>query len=285
MIESMKINYVGACSDLGVHIDGASKGPRVLFKDRNVNIKYFDMPNVKKSLDKRDLKKNFNELYGYLRTLYNHMNTYDKGEFVSLIGGDHSIAIPSALSSVHRNGEIGLIWIDAHTDYHTMASTTSGNLHGLPCACINGFGANDLFDYHLDSFIKSDNTVIIGARSIDDGEYINLAKTNVKIYTMDEVKSRGIPVIMKEAIAIANKNTTGIHLSYDLDFLDPSIAPGVSTDVLNGGSLKDYEDLLISFKKYRDYIISFDLVEYNPLNDVGDMTKKLALRILDEANF
>lgn len=277
--------YVGACSDLGVHIDGTALGPRALFKDRDVNIKYFDMPTVKKSLDPKDLKKNFTQLHQYLKDIYEYMNGFCKDDFVSLIGGDHSLAISSALSSVNRNGNIGLIWIDAHTDYHTMASTTSGNLHGLPCACINGYGDNDLFDFHQGNFIKPQNTVIIGAHSIDDGEYINLDKTKTKVFTMDEVNERGIKEVFNEALSIALDGTDGIHLSYDLDFLDPKIAPGVSTAVKNGASMSIYEELLAEIVKYRKNFASFDLVEYNPLNDIDEMTKKLALRIIDEAKF
>ena len=277
--------YVGACSDLGVHIDGAALGPRALFKDRDVNIKYFDMPTVKKSLDPQDLKKNFKQLHQYLQDIYEYMNDFQKDDFVSLIGGDHSLAISSGLSSVNRNGNIGLIWIDAHTDYHTMASTTSGNLHGLPCACINGYGDNDLFDFHQGDFIKPQNTVIIGAHSIDDGEYINLDKTKAKVFLIDEVNERGIKEVFTEALSIALNGTDGIHLSYDLDFLDPKIAPGVSTAVENGASMSIYEGLLAEIINNRQKFVSFDLVEYNPLNDIDEMTKKLALRIIDEAKF
>ena len=275
--------YIAASCDLGVHIDGTRLGPRELLNEYNSDlVKYFlTDETIKKSKDKSDLHKNYDELYAYLKNLYDYISNLDTDTRVITVGGDHSIAIPTALAANKKYGNLGLIWIDAHTDYHTMDSTTSGNLHGLPCAAINNYGADDLSKYHNGSYISSANTVIVGARSIDEGEYVNLKNTNVTLIPMEEVKRRGIKECLDEAFKIASDNTDGVHVSYDLDFLDPSIAPGVSTPVLNGGDMAMFEIILESLKEHKDLIKAFDLVELNPLNDVNGKTKSLAKRIID----
>lgn len=285
-IVGMNKHYIGGASDLGVHVNGSAKAPEILLAGKKALTSFiYAKQSIVKSTDQDDLKKNYAELYTVLSQIYTCILSRPKDEFITLVGGDHSLAIPSALASTKRNGKLGLIWIDAHTDYHTMASTTSGNLHGLPCAAINGYGANDLSKYHDGFYIDSANTVIVGARSIDDGEYVNLDHTKAKVITMDELKNRGVNDVMQEAFAIADNGTNGVHFSYDLDFLDPGLAKGVSTPVLDGGDFKMYEDLLDVLKKYRSVIKSFDLVEYNPLKDLDGVTKQLALRILDECDF
>lgn len=282
----MKKYYIGAASDLGVHVNGASLAPEILLIDKKEHASFIKQDKaIIKSLAKEDLAKNYKPLYEVLNNVYHSVLDVDNDSFVSMIGGDHSMAIPSALASTKRNGKLGLIWIDAHTDYHTMTSTVSGNLHGLPCAAINDFGARDLSLYHDGEYIDDENTVIIGARSIDDGEYENLKHTKVRVYTIEEVKERGIKAIFDEAFNIALNGTNGIHLSYDLDFLDPGIAPGVSTPVLNGGTMEMFEEIQEYLIKHRNKIKSFDLVEFNPLNDIDEKTKKLALRILNECDF
>lgn len=274
--------YIGSASDLGVHIDGTSFGPEALFNSTNFqNVKIYKMNHLYgKSKCSKDRCKNFNELYAYLYNLYVNIINLPSQDLVLNVGGDHSVAIASALAANAKKGPLGLIWIDAHTDYHTLSSTTSGNLHGLPCAMINGYGARNLAYFHKGDFISSANTVIVGARSIDQGEYENLSHTKAKVITMEEVFARGIEDVMAEAFAIAGNGTNGVHLSYDLDFLDPNVAPGVSTPVAGGGTFQMYESLLKIMNSYHRAIYSFDLVEFNPLKDIDCRTKELAARIL-----
>ena len=277
-----KYIYIGAASDLGVHINGSSLGPTKLLENIDNKLILHQNQNFVKSQDKNDLAKNFQELYDYTNELYNLINEqYNYDQSVLMIGGDHSNAVPSALASVNKHGKIGLVWLDAHTDYHTMASTTSGNLHGLPCALINGYGDRRLTSFHDGDYIDPKNTVIVGARSIDDGEVINCKEAGVHVITMEEVNTRGIIDCLEEAFKIALDGTNGIHLSYDLDGLDPKLAPGVSTPV-NGGL--ELEDFILSNKFFRDHnqdIVSFDLVEFNPLNDIEDKTFNVANEILN----
>lgn len=277
-----KYIYVGAASDLGVHIDGSSLGPSKILSDKENKLILKQNPDFQKSHDPNDLRKNFNELYNYTNELYNIINEqYNYDQSVLMIGGDHSNAVPSALASVNKHGNIGLIWFDAHTDYHTLASTTSGNLHGLPCALINGYGDRSLTAFHDGDYIDPSKTVIIGARSIDDGEYINCDATKVRVITIEEVKSRGMKECLEEAFSIALKDTNGVHISYDLDGLDPSLAPAVSTPVENGVNREEFEITNNIFRQHHDDIVSFDLVEFNPLRDVNDLTLKTANQVID----
>ena len=280
----MKNNYifVGAASDLGVHIDGSSLGPSKILANNENKIILNQDPSFQKSQDETDLRKNFNELYDYTNELYNIINEqYNYDQSVLMIGGDHSNAVPSALASVNKHGKIGLVWIDAHTDYHTLASTTSGNLHGLPCALINGYGDRSLTSFHDNAYIDPANTVIIGARSIDDGEVINCDATKVHVIKIEEVRERGIEACLKEAFEIALKGTNGVHVSYDIDGLDPTLAPAVSTPVPNGLNIDDFNYINKYFRDHNEDIVSFDLVEFNPTRDVDDKTLKVAHEIID----
>ena len=200
--------------------------------------------------------------------------------FPIMIGGDHSAAIPSALASAKVNIDVGMIWIDAHTDYNTFESTVSGNIHGLPLATINGYKNSDLRTYHDGKIIQPSKTVIIGARSIDDGEKDNVRYSGVTVFTTQDIKEKGVEAIMEEAFKIAGYKTKGIHVSYDLDVIDPDICPGVSIPEFDG--ISEEEAMQINeylVKNFKD-ILSFDLVEFNPLRDIDRKTEQIALNIL-----
>ena len=272
-----------AGSDLGVHIDGASLGPKKVFENIEYENKILLEQNkeYKKELSKEIKNKNEKELVSYLAklsSLYN--NTLKNNEFPIMIGGDHSLAISSALNSNFHQGPLGIIWFDAHADYHIHQTTVTGNLHGLPLATINGKDSN-WFKFDNYKYISEENTVIFGARSIDPGEYDNLNKANVTIITQDEIKSLGIEQSLTKAYKIASNNTSGIHISFDLDYLDPSIASGVSTPVNDGGSIKDYSIIKQSFINNINIIKSFDIVEYNSLNDKNNETLNIVLDLLN----
>ena len=173
-----------------------------------------------------------------------------------------------------------MIWIDAHTDYNTFESTVSGNIHGLPLATINGYKNSDLRTYHDGKIIQPSKTVIIGARSIDDGEKDNVRYSGVTVFTTQDIKEKGVETIMEEAFKIAGYKTKGIHVSYDLDVIDPDICPGVSIPEFDG--ISEEEAMQINeylVKNFKD-ILSFDLVEFNPLRDIDRKTEQIALNIL-----
>ncbi len=276
----------GAGSDLGVHIDGANLGPVQLMNDLKAFYKGESMmfqkdESIIKSRNLSDRRKNEYEVEKFNSALYKAMVEKEKEEyFPILIGGDHSVAIPSALASAKVNTDVGIIWIDAHTDYNTFETTVTGNLHGLPLAAITGYKNADLRHYHDGKVIQPSKTVIIGARSIDEAEKDNVRYSGVTVFTTEDIKEKGIDAIMDEACKIACYKTKGIHISYDLDVIDPDIAPGVSIPEFDGiteeEAMKINEYIVKNFKE----VLSFDLVEFNPLRDVNRKTEQIALNIL-----
>lgn len=283
----MKTVIFGAGSDLGVHIDGSHLGPLQLINDVkgffNGEIVNFIQEDVIKSRNLSDKRKNFYELDKFNKNLYNSiLEKISEDKFPVVVGGDHSVAIASALASQKRYENIGIIWFDSHSDYNTFKTTVTGNIHGLPLAAINGIkDTEDLSEFFDGSeYINTMKTVIVGARSIDEWEKDNLKYSNVTVFTTDDIKREGIDVICDKAFEIAGARTNGIHVSYDLDLLDPEIAPGVSIPEFDGLSAEDGLKICDSIDKYIEKIVSFDLVEFNPLRDIDRKTEQIAVNIL-----
>lgn len=285
----MKINIINACSDLGVEVDGADKGPLIISKNLNnskINKTITVLKNnTKKSHDINDLRKNLDEVNIFNAKLYKEVfSTIEDNCFPITLGGDHSIAIGSALASQAQNKNLGIIWIDAHLDYNTFETTITGNLHGLPLAAIDGL-CPDLTPFFDGNFYNPKNTVVVGYRAQEtnkEAELNNIKKAGVTVFDNDDIKKYGIENIMNKAIDIASNNTNGIHISYDLDVIDEKFAPGVSVpelDGLNDTIAYKIRDILCD---NLDKIKSLDLVEYNPDFDKNNKTLELSLNILNK---
>lgn len=278
----MKKILIGAGSDLGVHIDGASLGPEVILKKKNLKKVLFKQDkNIKKSKTKNDLKKNLVDLNQFNETLYNFLKK--EKNFCITVGGDHSIAIASALASLKKEKNLGIIWIDSHLDYNTFATTITGNLHGLPLAALNGLN-QDLSKFHDGNYYNPQNTVVVGYRALEENalaEIQNIQTMGVTVYTTEDIKKYGVSKIMEEAFKIAFKNTSGLHISFDLDVIDPDIAPGVSVKEKNGINLDETKEIINFLNTKKKYLKAFDLVEYNPLNDQNNTTLEIANYILE----
>jgi len=276
----------GAGSDLGVHIDGANLGPVQLMNDLKAFYKGESMmfekdESIIKSRNLSDRRKNEYEIEKFNSTLYKAMVEKMKEEyFPILIGGDHSVVIASALASAKVNTDVGIIWIDAHTDYNTFETTVTGNIHGLPLAAINGYKNAELRHYHDGKVIQASKTVIIGARSVDEAEKDNVRYSGVTVFTTQDIKEKGVEAIMDEAFKIAGYKTKGIHISYDLDIIDPDVAPGVSIPEFDGISEEEAMKINEYIVKHFKEVLSFDLVEFNPLRDINRKTEQIALNIL-----
>ena len=215
------------------------------------------------------------------------MNTVDKcleeGRMPLVLGGDHSIAIGSVAGSTNwfaKQGEqLGLIWFDAHGDANTPETTPSGNIHGMSLAVALGFGDHELV--HLGGRapkVQARNTVLIGIRDIDAGEREFLKKSGVTCYTMRDLDERGMRDVLDEAIRLASDGTAGIHLSFDLDVLDPEDAPGTGTPVWGGIS---YREAHLAMEMFHDraHVVAIDFVEVNPVLDTQNMTGILAAEL------
>lgn len=282
----MRTMIFGAGTDLGVNIDGASLGPVQLMNDLKAFYKGESMmfeqdKDIIKSRNLSDRRKNEYEIEKFNTNLYKNMVDKIKEEyFPIMIGGDHSAAIASALASAKVNIDVGIIWIDAHTDYNTFETTVTGNIHGLPLAAINGYKNSELRYYHDGKVIQPSRTVIIGARSIDDAEKDNVRYSGVTVFTTQDIKEKGIEAIMDEAFKIAGYKTKGIHISYDLDIIDPDVAPGVSVPEFDGINEEEAMKINEYIINHMQSVLSYDLVEFNPLRDVDRKTEQIALNLL-----
>ncbi|MBO5138125.1 MAG: arginase [Bacilli bacterium] len=283
----MNTVLIGAGSDLGVHIDGAHLGPLQLLNDMK-NYYKGEMLNIMqdetiiKSRNLSDRKKNEYEINKFNKKLYEvELEKHNANLFPITIGGDHSISIASALASAKKHEKLGMIWIDAHTDYNTGKTTVTGNIHGLPCATINGYEyTNQLREFFDGNIIDPRRTVIIGARSIDPWEQDNIKYSGVTVYTTEDIKTKGIKQVIEEAFAIATDRTKGVHISYDLDIIDPDIAPGVSVPEVDGLTEEEAMNLLSEVLNHINDITSFDIVEFNPLRDINRKTEQIAINII-----
>ncbi|MCZ2157230.1 MAG: arginase [Bryobacterales bacterium] len=209
----------------------------------------------------------------------------EKGRMPLVLGGDHSIAMGSiggAARFYEQQGKkIGLIWIDAHADMNTPETTPSGNVHGMPLASVIGLGSEELraIGGGPSPKIHPKNVAIVGLRSVDAKERYNVRKSGVTSFTMRDIDERGMRSVMDEAIRIAGNGAEGIHVSLDLDAVDPSEAPGVGTPVKGGLSYREAHLALEMVADSRK-LISIDCVEVNPVIDEANRTASLAVEFL-----
>ena len=210
------------------------------------------------------------------------------GCFPLILGGDHSLSIGSvaAVAAHHRarDERIGVLWVDAHTDMNTPETTPSGNIHGMSLAVLTGQGPDRLTRLMGDPAPAVDprNVCIIGARSIDEAEKEVVRASGVRVFTMTEIDDRGIGPVVDEALARLNDGTAGFHLSYDLDGLDPRVAPGVGTPV--PGGLTYREGHLVCEKIARtNTLLSLEVVEVNPVLDDSNRTAEMAVDLVASA--
>lgn len=203
-----------------------------------------------------------------------------QGRFPLILGGDHSIAIGTIAGVRQHYKNLGVIWYDAHGDLNTHETSPSGNIHGMPLAISLGLGDEELI--HIESSapkIKAENVVIIGARMLDDGERKLIHKRGIKVYTMHEIDRLGMARVMEEAIDYVSKRTDGVHLSLDLDALDPHDAPGVGTPV-NGGMTYRESHLAMEILAESKILTSAEVVEVNPILDHANKTGNTAVALI-----
>lgn len=339
-----KIAIINACTDLGVHVNGASLGAHMLTKDlhfdtishqytikdnqvkENANPKkqtttcqeindfvqefnrlllsmhelhfekkmaedkaklyqkkMHDLVLSVKALDTKNEKRNLEQINEFNKKLYNQvLQSIDANEFPLTVGGDHIIAIASSLASIKKHQNLGMIWFDSHADYNTYSTSVTGNLHGLPLAVATHFEKDILADFHQGPFYDPKHTVIVGGRDIDPWEWGNILEAGVTVFSTKDIQKYGAEEICKKAFEIASNGTAGVHISFDLDLIDPEVAPGVSVPAKNGITLKETYELVNEIVKYANVIKSADLVEYNPVLDKDGKTINLAKEILEK---
>lgn len=204
----------------------------------------------------------------------------EEKEFPLILGGDHSIALGSVSGIARVYPDIGVVWVDAHTDFNTDETTPSGNIHGMVLAALAGIGDSRLTNVGgWSPKINARKIVIVGARDIDPGEQVLLRTHAIHVFTMSAIDRRGISEVMQEALAIAGEGNKGIHLSLDMDGLDPREAPGVGTPVRGGLS---YREAHLAMETIADshQLVSMDVVEVNPILDRENATALLAVELV-----
>lgn len=202
------------------------------------------------------------------------------GSFPLVLGGDHSIAIGTLAGVAKHYRNLGVIWYDAHGDLNTADTSPSGNIHGMPLAVSLGIGHKTLIDLAgYSPKIKPENVVIIGARSLDEGERELIKEKGIKVYTMHEIDRIGMAQVMEETITYLHEKTDGVHLSLDLDGLDPNDAPGVGTPVIGGISYRE-SHLAMEMLAEAQLITSAEFVEVNPILDDKNKTAAVAVALM-----
>jgi arginase len=214
-------------------------------------------------------------------------DTMDKGEFPLVLGGDHSQAIGTIAGiakHLRRQGkELGVFWCDAHTDMNTPDTSPSGNIHGMPLSVLLGRGPKELTAISGRApALKPENVVIFGVRQVDSREAAVVKELGVRVYTMSEIDARGASACLEEAMGILSKASGGIHLSYDLDGSDPTVAPGVGTPVPGGLNFRE-SHLVCEVVAKTGKLVGMEVVELNPTMDVENKTGKFAVWLIQSA--
>lgn len=220
--------------------------------------------------------------------LADHVETScDAGHKPLVLGGDHSQAIGtvSGLARHYRRDdrEIAVCWVDAHTDMNTPESSPTGNIHGMPLAVLLGHGERTLTALAgARPALRAEHVVVFGARDVDLGEAELIKRTGVRVFTMSEIDARGAGNCIDEAMTILSRASGGIHLSYDLDGSDPSVAPGVGTPVPGGLNFRE-SHLACEAIARSGRLIGMEMVELNPTLDFENKTGKFAVWLIQSA--
>ena len=210
-----------------------------------------------------------------------------RGHFPLVLGGDHSIAVGTvsglAAWGRARGRKVGVLWVDAHSDINTPATSPSGNVHGMPLAALLGLGPSALTSIGgRFRKVAPDNVALVGIRSVDEGERTHLRRLGVHVYTMADIDRHGIHIVMEKAIENVTQDADLVHVSFDLDSVDPSLAPGVGTPVKGG---LDYREahLVMESLALAGVMTSLEMVEVNPILDDRNRSAEFALELVESA--
>ncbi|GEQ01028.1 arginase [Staphylococcus arlettae] len=288
------IHIIGAPSTFGQRKLGVNFGPDALryagLVERLKNIGHsvedkgdIAVPavDVEKFKGKQEGLRNLNEIIEVSENLSNAVSSSIKNQaFPLIIGGDHSIAIGS-ISGVSQHYEnLGIIWYDAHGDLNIPEESPSGNIHGMPLRVLLGDGDKQLVNISgYAPKVKPENIVLIGMRDLDVGERDFIRENNIKTYTMADIDRNGIKQVMEESVSYLKDKTDGIHLSLDVDALDPVETPGTGTKVLGGLTYRE-SHFALEMLHNTNLITSMDVVEVNPLIDQNNHTAEQAVCLM-----
>ena len=291
-----KVRIIGVPMDLGASRRGVDMGPSAL-RVAGLQTRLKQLGHQVEDIGNISVKQPEEMSYGEKRAKYLHEiaetckdlgeaieKSLGEGYFPLILGGDHSIAAGAAagVASFFRKEkkDIGYIWLDAHGDMNTPESSPSGNVHGMPLASIMGYGPPELTE--LMGFkpkAEPGNIVIVGARDLDAQERKIVKKSGIHVFTMRDIDERGMREVMSDALKYAMDDTGGIAVSLDMDFVDPSDAPGVGTPVRGGVTYREAH-LAMEMIADSDSMASLEVVEINPVIDEHNRTALLGVELI-----
>jgi arginase len=289
------IDIIGVQIDFGASEKGVAMGPLAIryagLKNDLKNMGYWvhDKGDIVPPEDGMSLRHmiRFEQVNATNKQLYEEVyDTLEDDRFPLVLGGDHSIAAGS-VSAVAKyyepQGEIGVIWIDAHGDWNSDKSTLSGNMHGMPYSAVCGWGPDSMVDFGQEPhFVPTAHCVQVAGHDFDAPEAERMKEAGMHVFPMADVDRRGMREVMEDAIRIAGEGTVGIHLSFDVDAITPEYAPGTGTPVANGITARE-AFLAVEMLARSGKLISMDLVEVNPILDERNKTGKLASELIQLA--
>ncbi len=277
------IQILGIPIDLGQTKRGVDMGPGAIryagLASRLKKLGYrvedrgnIDVP-VRESIREKDL---LDTIHQACETVYQEARKISaEGSMSVFLGGDHSTAI-GTIGGITHNSARGVIWVDAHGDFNTSDTSPSGNIHGMALSALIGMGSKELVDIgRPGAKIKSRDTVLIAIRELDPAEKTSLKQSGVQVYTMRDIDEKGMQTVAQSALKHL-AHIPEIHVSLDMDSLDPSIAPGVGTPVSGGITYREAQ-LLMEMIADTERCRSLDIVEINPLIDHQNQTAKSAV--------
>ncbi len=290
-----KVRIAGVPLDLGADRRGIDMGPDALRNDglvealEGLGIEVQDTGNIqvppRPGRRRQDARlKNYDEVIAACRKVRDFVDgSIRDGFFPLVIGGDHSIAMGTTAALSMHYGRIGVIWIDAHGDFNTEETTITGNIHGMSFATSCGRGTRNLVGkMGVRTRVSERNCVLVGARDLDPLERELLKSSDVTVFTMRDIDEQGMYRIMRKALRIACDGTDALHVSFDLDVMDPVEAPGVGTPVQGGMTYREAHLAMEMISECANFK-SLEVVELNPILDRQNVTGKLAIGLISSA--
>jgi arginase len=291
------VHIIGVPLDLGGNRRGVDMGPSALriagIGERLATlgcdvVDKGDLPApIPETRDRSDERKKFiGDIAQVCDLLFESATTsLAAGAMPLVLGGDHSLAAGSVSASARwarttKQQPIGLLWIDAHGDMNTPATSPSGNVHGMPLAALLGAEPSELACIGGPSpKVAPAQTVLIGVRNLDEREKVAVRDSRIHVFTMKEIDRQGIAAVVEQAVALAGQGTAGIHVSFDMDVCDPAIAPGVGTAVKGGLNYREAH-MVMEIVADSGLLTALDIVEINPTLDVRNTTAQLGAELV-----
>ncbi|HEX9224718.1 MAG TPA: arginase [Candidatus Acidoferrales bacterium] len=291
-----KVRIIGVPMDLGQSRRGVDMGPSAL-RVAGLQARIKQLGHQVEDIGNIFVKQPEEQPYGEKRAKYLNeiaetcrglaelvQKTLEEGFLPVVLGGDHSIAVGvvSGVSGAYRTRQkrVGYVWLDAHGDMNTPESSPSGNVHGMPLASVMGYGAPELVELlGFKPKVEPRNVALVGVRDLDTKEKRLVKESGAHVFTMRDIDERGMREVMSEALRVASDETDGIAVSLDMDFVDPTDAPGVGTPVRGGVT---YREAHLAMEMICDSkaMVSLEIVEINPVIDEHNTTALLGVELV-----